>query len=179
MRQLAADFHKRVSKGFSPRTLTAYKAKFRLYMGFLVQPNLQPVDTLQSVSLFIEYLAQQGLRAQALSTYTSVLKHIFWLYDLNVTVVDHRLIRIAIKAVAYNFQLSFRIKGVLTVQKLKTSSMPLQASQMARPLGTCFYWVSSVFLDKPPFSLIQQHLSLKPDSPPMVTSYEALLGLTL
>ena len=118
MTQLATDFQCRVNSGFRPRTLVAYKAKFRLYLAFLVHLDVSPVDSVTAVSLFIEYMAQQGLRAQSLRNYLCVLRHYFALYNLNLASTGHRSIQLAIKAVSYNAPLSFRVKGVISVNKL-------------------------------------------------------------
>ena len=116
--QLAMDFQHRVNSGFRPRTLSAYKAKFRLYLAFLVHLDVTPVDSVTAVSLFTEYMAQQGLRAQSLRNYLSVLKHYFAVYNMNLAATGHRSIQLAIKSVAYNAPLSFKVKGVITVNKL-------------------------------------------------------------
>ena len=117
--QLSADFKERVAAGFRPRTLAAYRQKFRLYMSFMVHLKIQDIDSMQAVSLFFEFLAQQGLRAQTLTNYLTVLKHFFAIYNLNLAPLGHRLITLAIRAVAYNTPLSFRIKGIITVAQLK------------------------------------------------------------
>ena len=119
MAQLSADFKERVAAGFRPRTLAAYRQKFRLYMSFMVHLKIQDIDSMQAVSLFFEFLAQQGLRAQTLTNYLTVLKHFFAIYNLNLAPLGHRLITLAIRAVAYNTPLSFRIKGIITVAQLK------------------------------------------------------------
>ena len=95
--------------------------------------KLNPVDSVSTVALFIEYMAQQGLRDQSLTNYLPVLKHYFALYNMNTTVTDHRSIRLAIRAVSYNAPLSFTIKGTLTINKLsqlvgKTSHLQHAAS---------------------------------------------------
>ena len=62
-------------------------------------------------------MAQQGLRAQSLRNYLCVLKHYFTLYNLNAAATGHRSIQLAIRSVAYNAPLSFRVKGIITVNK--------------------------------------------------------------
>ena len=42
------------------------------------------------------------------------------LYNLDHTVLENRTIKLAIRAVSYNAPLSFRIKGVMTIEKLKS-----------------------------------------------------------
>ena len=84
-------------------------------MAFLVVAGIQEPDSFQAVSTFVEYLAQQQLRAQTVGNYMAVLRHFFVLYKMNTAVLDNKLIKLAIRAVAYNAPLSFKIKGVLTI----------------------------------------------------------------
>ena len=119
MAALLADFNHRVATAFRPRTLQAYTNKFRLYLAFVVCVNPGPVDSFSAVSLFVEYLAQQGLRAQTLNNYMTVLKHFFLIYKMNDSALENRLIKLAIRSVAHNAPLSFRVKGIFTVDKLR------------------------------------------------------------
>ena len=135
--QLYSDFQARVQRGFRPRTSRAYRGKFRLYLALLVHLNQFPIDSPSAVALFIEYLAQQGLRAQSLTNYLSVLKHYFALYNLNTAATEHRSIKLAVRAVAYNAPLSFHIKGTLTINnlnKLVKEARKLQDASMIKAL---------------------------------------------
>ena len=114
-----AAFNSRISRGFRPRTMAAYHSKFRLYLAFLACLRFSPPDSFQAVDMFIEYLAQQGLRAQTITNYISVLAHYFTLYGLDTSVLSNRLYSLAIKAIAHNAPLSFKVKGILSVNKLK------------------------------------------------------------
>ena len=114
-----AAFGCRVNKGFRPQTMAAYLSKFRLYLTFLVHLQFSPPDLFQAVVMFIEYLAQQGLRSQTISNYVSVLSHYFTLYGLDASVLNNRLYSPAIKAVAHNTPLSFKVKGILSINKLR------------------------------------------------------------
>ena len=98
-------------------------------MAFLVAMGFNSTDSAQSVSLFIEYIAQQGLRAQTLSNYVSVLNHFFSLYAMDTSVLQSRVIKLAIKSVAHNAPLSFKIKGVLTVKSLRSLVQVLKTHQ--------------------------------------------------
>ena len=63
-------------------------------------------------------MAQQGLRAQSLRNYLCVLNQYFVLYNMNLAATGHRSIQLGIRSVAYNAQLSFKIKGIISVNKL-------------------------------------------------------------
>ena len=88
--------------------------------------DIQPPDSFQAVSTFVEYLAQQNLRAQTIANYMTVLGHFFVLYNMNTAVLDNKLIKLAIRAVAYNAPLSFKIKGVWSIAQLKLLTRALK-----------------------------------------------------
>ena len=88
-------------------------------MAFQVAMGFNSSDSAQFVSLFTEYMAQQGFRAQTLSNYVSVFNHFFSLYAMDTSVLQSRVIKLAIKSVAHNASLSFWIKGILAVKSLR------------------------------------------------------------
>ena len=114
-----AVFNSRITKGFRPRTMAAYYSKFCLYLTFLACLRFSPPDSFQAVAMFIEYLAQQGLRAQTITNYISVLAHYFTLYNSDTSVLSNRLYSLAIRAVAHDAPLSFKVKGILSITKLR------------------------------------------------------------
>ena len=63
-----AAFGSRVNRGLRPRTMAAYLSKFRLYLAFLAHLQFSPPDSFQAVAMFIEYLAQQGLRQSQITS---------------------------------------------------------------------------------------------------------------
>ena len=127
--KLAADFRSRIHRALRPRTLAAYELKFRLYIAFLVAIQQQKPDALKSVTLFLEYLAQQGLRAPTLTNYMTVLRHFLSIFHMKVDILENRLVKLAIRAVAYNAPLSFKIRGVLSVSQLRQLMLTLEDSR--------------------------------------------------
>ena len=119
MSSLAAGFNKRISQALRPRTLQAYTNKFRFYLAFVVKVNPGPVDSFPAISLFMEYLAQQGLRVETLTNYLTVLKHFFLVYQWDDSVLDNRLLKLAVRSVAHNAPLTFRVKGIFSVNQLR------------------------------------------------------------
>ena len=118
MDRLSADFRARVNRAFRPRTLAAYNLNFRSYLAFLIH-TLDKPDALKSVTLFLEYLAQQGLRAPTLMNHVTVLRQFFSIFHMDRSVLENRLVKLAIRAVAYNAPLSFKIKGTLSITQLR------------------------------------------------------------
>ena len=49
----------------------------------------------------------------------TVLKHFFLIYNMDDSVLENRLLKLAIRSVAHNAPLSFRVKGIFTVDKLR------------------------------------------------------------
>ena len=119
MDRLSADFRARVNRAFRLRTLAAYTQKFKSYLAFLVHTRKDKPDALKSVTLFLEYLAQQGLRAPTLTNYVTVLRHFLSVFHMDTNVLENRLVKLAIRAVAYNAPLSFKIKGILSITQLR------------------------------------------------------------
>ena len=117
--KLSADFSARVNRAFRPRTLAAYNLKFRSYLAFLVHTRQDKPDALKSVTLFLEYLAQQGLRAPTLTNHVTVLRHFFSIFHMDTSILENHLVKLAIRAVAYNTPLSFKIKGILSITQLR------------------------------------------------------------
>ena len=113
MDRLSADFRARVNRAFRPRTLAAYNLKFRSYLAFLIHTRQDKPDALKSVTLFLEYLAQQGLRAPTLTNHVTV--------HMDISILENRLVKRAIRAVAYNAPLSVKIKGTLSISQLRLS----------------------------------------------------------
>ena len=100
--QLEDDFNSRVVTGLRKCSAVAYRTKFRLYIALLVKLDLQAPGSLQAMAVFIEYLAQLGLRAETLTNYLTGLGHFFALYDWKVSVLHHRAVKLAVRAISFN-----------------------------------------------------------------------------
>ena len=112
-KQLAEDFQQRVHSGFRPKTSAAYKASFRVYLAFTVHLRIQSINTVQA--------------APTLTNYLSVLKHYFAVFSLNVASLEHRLIKMTVRAVAYNASLAVRVKDIISVNNLKSLMLAADA----------------------------------------------------
>ena len=88
--------------------------------------NPGPVDSFSAVSRFVEFLARHELRAETLNNYMTVLKHFFLIYNLDSSVLENRRLKLAIRSVSHNAPLSFRIKGIFTVNKLRQLVMAIE-----------------------------------------------------
>ena len=66
-----------------PRTSRAYQAGFRLFVSFMVKIMVKLVlpHTEETVLLYLEFLAQNGLKACSLKNHLSILDHYFLLYN--------------------------------------------------------------------------------------------------
>ena len=104
----------RISSGLRPRTSQAYMDKFSLFLAFTsyCQIPLQEVDLILA---FMEFLVRNGSRAQALNSYVSVLRHYFHLLDVPYAPLAHRKIHLFIKSVAMNAPYSPKFKASFSV----------------------------------------------------------------
>ena len=80
IRSLADQTHRRIESGLPARTCTAYTVTFKLFLVFLVYIRLSPLYTMDTIVLFLEFLAQKNLNTFSLRNNVSVLKHFFPLF---------------------------------------------------------------------------------------------------
>ena len=92
-------------------------SKFRLFLAFIIwyQVPLVHVDTILS---FLEFLTQNGSRTQSLTSYVSVLRHYFKLYDVDTTPLDHGKVHLFVKSVSINSTYTPRFETYLTIPLL-------------------------------------------------------------
>ena len=67
---------------------------------------------------FLEFLTQNGSRSQSLSSYVSVLRHYFRLYDIQTLPLDHRKIQLFVKSVSINSSYMPQLKANITTPLL-------------------------------------------------------------
>ena len=73
------------------------------------------VDTILA---FLEFLTQHGTRAHSLSTYVSVLRHFFQIYEIETHALSHRKIHLFIKSVSINSSYCPKYKATFTIPLL-------------------------------------------------------------
>ena len=71
MSQFLSDFNARSGTGLRSRTARDYTRKFNLFMSVCVYFDLKRLDSIEAVSVFLEYLIKRGLKAQTLQSYMS------------------------------------------------------------------------------------------------------------
>ena len=91
--------YRRIHAALRPSTVTAYAAKFKLFLAFSIFHQFQLTD-LDTILAFLEYMAQNGSRAHSVSAYVSTIKHYFALGDLDTRCLDNRQVHLLIKSVA-------------------------------------------------------------------------------
>ena len=65
---------------FRPRTSAAYTTGFLQFLAFTVKMDLDPPYEETVVILYLEYLAQRGLKSNSIRNQVSILKHFFLLF---------------------------------------------------------------------------------------------------
>ena len=103
--------------GLRPRTAAAYLSKFRLFLEFCIcyKFPLAHVDTILS---FLEFLTLNGSRALVLTSYVSVFRHYFKMYDLDCSPLNHRKIHLFIMSVSINSPYCPKVKANFTIPLL-------------------------------------------------------------
>ena len=109
VRTLASQVTKRITNGLRPSTLASYTATFKLFLAFVIYCGLSSICHMDTVVLYLEYLAQNNLKACSLRNHIAVLKHFFALFDWPVQVLVSRKVQLMIKSVQMNapLQVSF------------------------------------------------------------------------
>ena len=102
----------RLQGALRPRTSRAYQAGFRLFVSFMVKMNLVLPHTEETVLLYLEFLAQNGLKACSLRNHISILGHYFSLYNWPVQALCAKKVSMLVKSVHVNARMQVRIKGI-------------------------------------------------------------------
>ena len=119
LRTLASQATKRIAEGLRPRTLASYTATFKLFLAFVIYCGLPSPSHMDTIVLYLEYLAQNNLKACSLRNHIAVLKHFFALFDWPVQALTSRKVQLMVKSVQMNAQLQIKVKGVFTVKLLR------------------------------------------------------------
>ena len=81
--------------------------------------DLQLPASMDTITLYLEYLAQNKLKSCSLRNHVSVLKHFFASFGWLVDVLNHRKIQLLLRSVERNARMQVRIKGVFTISLLE------------------------------------------------------------
>ena len=116
---LADQAHKRIEAGLRPRTSKAYTATFKIFLAFVMYMGLSPSYNMNSIVLYLEFLAQKNFKACSLRNSISVLKHFFALFDWPISALSSRKVQLLVKSVQMNARMNVKVKGVITIDILK------------------------------------------------------------
>ena len=98
---------------FRDRTRVSYYAQFRLFVALAVYLSVGDFTSLSFILMFVEYLHVQGLN------YVSVLRHYLAYYSLPLANVNHKKVKMLLKAIAMNATYVPHFKGIITIPILK------------------------------------------------------------
>ena len=107
------------SRGIATTYLASYTATFKLFLAFVIYCGLPSPSHMDTIVLYLEYLAQNNLKACSLRNHIAVLKHFFALFDWPVQALSSRKVQLMVKSVQMNAQLQIKVKGVFTVKLLR------------------------------------------------------------
>ena len=82
--KLTSQAYIRIQAALRPRTASSYMSKFKLYLAFIMWYNL-PLQLVDSILAFLEFLVQHGSKSHILTSYVLVLSHYFKLFDIDTT----------------------------------------------------------------------------------------------
>ena len=99
---------------------------------------------MDTIVLYLEYLAQNSLKSCSLRNHISVLKHFFASFGWPVEVFNHRKVQLLIRSVERNARMQILVKGVFTIsllEKLIKIVEPLKNGQVCK---TVFFRLASL-----------------------------------
>ena len=96
-----------------PRTSRAYQAGFRLFVSFMVKMNLMLPHKEEAVLLYLECLAQNGLKICSLRNHLSMLGHYFSSDNWPVQALCAKKVSMLVKSVHVNASMQVKIKGII------------------------------------------------------------------
>ena len=119
VRILAGQAHKRIEAGLRPRTSAAYTATFKLFLAFVIYMGLTPPYSIDTIVLYLEFLAQKNFKACSLRNNVSVLKHFFALFNWPLAALSCRKVQLLLKSVQMNARMNIKVKGVISISMLQ------------------------------------------------------------
>ena len=81
--------------------------------------RLSPPYSMDTIVLYLEFLAQKNFKACPLRNNVAVLKHFFALFDWPVKSLTCRRVQLLLKSVKINLKMNVKVKGVISISMLK------------------------------------------------------------
>ena len=113
---------KRLEQGLPPHTTVQYTRQFKVFLAFVLQSRLQSLTSMQTVLLFLEFLASNALSYRVIMNYVSALKYMFKRYDWSCTNFSHPLVLRLLKGVNYSVIPNVRPKGIFMFAQIRKIS---------------------------------------------------------
>ena len=119
MRALIERVNQRLDSAYKPKTWSAYKAMFCMFLSFCCFMKSDHVcPTLTTILGFIEFLTFNGLKHASVLNYMSAIRSQMKWLDLNTQVFDHSKVKLMLKAVEQTSTCIPSYKGVFDVPTL-------------------------------------------------------------
>ena len=139
VKALASQANLRITSGLRPRTYTAYLAMFKHFLALVVFMRLHPPHSLDTIFLYLEYIAQNHLKLCSLCNQVSVLKHYFASSSLSIDIFSYRKVQLLLSSVQINVKMQICIKGVFTIpllEKLVNAVKKFQNGQVYKTVSS-------------------------------------------
>ena len=86
LNSLAVAAESRIMASLHPRTRSSYLAGFRLFLAFFTYINIQVASTVETIIVYLKFLAQNNLKAVSIHNHLSILKYYFSLFGWSTDV---------------------------------------------------------------------------------------------
>ena len=81
--------------------------------------GLTPPYSIDTIVLYLEFLAQKNFKACSLRNNVSVLKHFFALFNWPLAALSCRKVQLLLKSVQMNARMNIKVKGVISISMLQ------------------------------------------------------------
>ena len=100
MRALTERVNQRLDSAYKPKTWSAYKAMFCMFLSFCIFMKTDHIyPMLPTVLGFIEFLTFNGLKYASVLNYISAIKSQMKWFDLDTQVFEHSKVKLMLKAI--------------------------------------------------------------------------------
>ena len=119
MRALTERVNQRLDSAYKPKTWSAYKAMFCMFLSFCIFMKTDHIyPRLPTVLGFIEFLTFNGLKYASVLNYISAIKSQMKWFDLDTQVLEHSKVKLMLKAIEQTSTCIPVYKGVFDVPTL-------------------------------------------------------------
>ena len=102
---------------------------------------------MDTIVLYLEFLAQKNFKACSFRNNVAVLKHCFALFDWPVKKLTCRRVQLLLKSVKMNVKINVKVKGVISISMLKRLMKIVHKYYNGVTYKALFWWLTLASFD--------------------------------